>query len=93
MGQTDGVTADVTADVIPDFNNNVVAKQDGVDVDEFDFEYEEHNEKEGDTPASKETGMNVKKRPLNSPAESTVEPKTAKTSQSQLPVKQRKHNH
>ena len=61
--------------------------------EEFDFEYEEHNEKEGDTPASKETGMNVKKRPLNSPAESTVEPKTAKTSQSQLPVKQRKNNH
>ena len=61
--------------------------------EDFDFEDEEHDEKEGDTPEPKETGTNVKKRPLNSPAESTVEPKTAKTSQSQLPVKQRKHNH
>ena len=57
-------------------------------LDEFDFEDDEHN----DNPTSKETGINVKKRPLNSPAESTLEPKTAKTSQSQLPVKQRKNN-
>ena len=60
--------------------------------EDFDFEDEEQDEKEGDTPEPKETGTNVKKRPLNSPAESTVEPKTAKTSQSQLPVKQRKNN-
>ena len=61
-------------------------------IEEFDFEDEKYIEKEGDTPESKETGINDKKRPLNSPAESTVEPKTAKTSQSQLPVKQRKNN-
>ena len=51
------------------------------------------NGKKVDNPTSKETGINIKKRPLNSPAESTLEPKTAKTSQSQLPVKQRKNNH
>ena len=62
-------------------------------VDEFDFEEEEHNGKEGETSTIKETEINVKKRPLNSPAESTLEAKTAKTNQSQLPVKQRKNNH
>ena len=62
-------------------------------LDEFDFEEEQHNGKEGESPTLKETEINVKKRPLNSPAESTLEPKTAKTSQSQLPVKQRKNNH
>ena len=54
-------------------------------LDEFEFEEEGHN--------GKETEINVKKRPLNSPAESTLEAKTAKTNQSQLPVKQRKNNH
>ena len=62
-------------------------------LDEFDFEDDEHDGKKDDNPTSKETGINVKKRPLNSPAESTLEPKTAKTTQSQLPVKQRKNNH
>ena len=61
-------------------------------LDEFDFE-EEHNGKEGETSTIKAAEINVKKRPLNSPAESTLEAKTAKTSQSQLPVKQRKNNH
>ena len=62
-------------------------------LDEFDIEEEQHDGKEGETPTLNETEINVKKRPLNSPAESTLEPKTAKTSQSQLPVKQRKNNH
>ena len=62
-------------------------------LDEFEFEDDEHNGKEGETSTIKETEINVKKRPLNSPAESTLEAKTAKTSQSQLPVKQRKNNH
>ena len=62
-------------------------------LDESDFEDDEYTGKKIDNPTSKETGLNVKKRPLNSPAESTLEPKTAKTTQSQLPVKQRKNNH
>ena len=37
-------------------------------IEDFDFEDEKYIEKEGDTPESKETGVNVKKRPLNSPA-------------------------
>ena len=77
------------------FESEEFAENEGetTSLDEFDFEEEEHNGKEGETSTIKETEINVKKRPLNSPAESTLEAKTAKTNQSQLPVKQRKNNH